>query len=128
MKLYFKKQISLPASIKAIEEQKKVRIIRFKGPLDTTTLNEVDQFREKFRRHKDFKFKHLLLDFENVTRIDSSTVAEVITVMSDIRNSHHKMGIVNLSQKFQNWFEILKADKLVPFYGTELGAIRDLEV
>ena len=128
MGFFSKKEVILPPSIKKIEEQKTLRIVRFQGPIDYTTLGEIGQFVEKLRSQKDYEFKNILLDFMDVTHIDSSTAAEVIQIIFDIKKSHHKLGIVNLSQEFRSIFEILKIDKIIHFYEIEAEATTVLEM
>lgn len=114
-------------AIKSIDELEVVRIVRLQGPVDVTTLHEIERLRERLRNHDSFEFKHVLLDFADVTHTDSSTVAEIIELISEIKKTHHKLGVLNIDSQFRSIFEISRVDKLIHLYKSEKEAIRDME-
>lgn len=121
------KHKSVGTVIKSIDELEAVRIVRLTGAVDATTLHEIEQLRERLANHESFEFKHVLLDFADVTHTDSSTVAEIIELISNIKKTHHKLGVMSVDGNFRSVFEIFRVDKLIHLYNTEAEAIRDLE-
>jgi anti-anti-sigma factor len=129
MRNTFENKVSLPSALKSIEETEEIRIIRLKGSVDFSTVDEIGQFIEKFRAQKEFQYKHLLLDLSEITFVDSSAVARVIKTMLDYKKANHRMVIVNPSSDTRNksMLEVYKVDKLVHLYHTEAEAIKDLK-
>lgn len=125
MSIFSSKEFSQPSSILAIEDHADFRIARLQGPIDINSVGAIQEFQEKTRMQKGFIPKHLLLDFKDVTHIDSATIAEVIKITSELKESHHKMGIINLDQKFRNMLEVLKMGEAVTVYPNEEAAIKD---
>jgi anti-anti-sigma factor len=114
---------------KEIVEKENYRIIRMKGSFDIMNDVEVEGFIKKFRSQRNFQFKHLILDFQEATFLDTSAVALIVKTMSDYKKSHHKLGIINLDEESRNkkMLELYKVDKLLIIYPSEAAAIEDLE-
>ena len=117
-----------PAWIKSIEERKTLRILRVKGRIDVAALGESSSQRAlQARQQKGFEYKHLLLDFADVTYIDSSAVAALLLTLRDYQKAHHKLGVINLGEEPRNMLQIAKVDRLFLSYETEAQALKDLE-
>ncbi len=115
-----------PFFISSIEEKGKVRILRLKGDIGMSAAPEIMKFKKKIQNRPDFEYKNILVDFKNVTHIDTAAIAEIIAVISELKKSHHKLGVINLNEGFRSELQILKVDKLVVEYPTELDAIKAL--
>lgn len=126
MKIFSAKENSRPSSILMDEERETTRIIRLQGPIDMTTVAELELFQKKWVDQKGFQYKHVLLDFEKVTHTDSATVAALIVATSALKKEHHKLGVINLGEKLRSMFEIFKANKLVFSFPSESEAIKKL--
>lgn len=125
MNIFSSNKPSQPGAILALEEFPGYRIARLQGPIDATSGNDIRQFQEKTRGLKNFQTKHLLLDFKEVTHIDTATIAGVIKTTAELKASHHKLGIINLDKKFYDMLEVLKADVEFFSYPNEEAAISD---
>jgi anti-anti-sigma factor len=125
-KVFLPKKDPQPLSIMAIEEREKILIVRFQGPIDVTTLAEVEQFRKNREDQGKFQHKHLLLDFENVTSTDSATVAVLVEAIATLRKEQHKLGLINIDDKLHFMFELFKVSELVFFFPNEAEAIKEL--
>ena len=121
------KEIALPQWIKAVEERSGLRILRLQGRVDMTAVAVIQQFAEKRRMEKGFEYKQLLMDFADVSYIDTSVVAVLLKTMCLYKQAHHKLGIINLGEEPRSMFEIAKVDKLFFFYPSEAEAIQVLE-
>ncbi len=126
MGLFFKKPPEQPAAIKAIEEYPDFRIIRFQGKLQIATMDEIGRYVEWRRKQKGYKFKNLLLDFADVTYVDSSAIAAVVNALRLNIREHFKMGLMRLGDEPLSMLEITHVDKLVRVYGSEEEALSDM--
>jgi anti-anti-sigma factor len=115
-----------PLSVASVEDYPTIRIVRLRGPIDLTTVSELDHFRQWLRSHKGFQFKHLLLDFKQVTHTDSAAVAGLMQAIAELKSSKHHLGAVNFSESFRSMLQILKVDRLISFYANESEAVEDL--
>ena len=86
-----KEQTLVPEWIKAVEELKKIRVIRFKGDIDALAVARLEQFSVLTRQQKGYEFKHVLLDFSEVNSIDSATVAALLKALRDYKKTHQKL-------------------------------------
>ena len=115
-----------PLSVASLEDYPTIRIVRLRGPIDLTTVTELDRFRKWLTKHKGFKYKHLLLDFKQVTKTDSSAVAGLMQAIAELKSSKHHLGAINFSENFRSMLQILKVDKWITFYANESDAVEDL--
>lgn len=121
-----RKDDNSPFFISSIEEKGRVRILRLKGDIGMSAAPEMMKFKKKVESRPDFQYKNILVDFKNVTHIDTAAIAELIAAISELKKTHHKLGVVNLSEGFRSELQILKVDKLVVEYPTESDAIKEL--
>ena len=126
MKLFTKKQVVLPPSIKQVEERRTLRIIRLQGELNVSREPEINKFVRDFRSRPEFEFKNMILDFKDVPYADSSAVARLVQTMFDYKKAHHDLAIVNLNDTLRNVLEVMKIDKLIRWYPSEEDAVKAL--
>ena len=122
-----KEQTLVPEWIKAVEELKKIRIIRLVGEIGALAVSKLEQFSALSRQQKGYEFKHILLDFSEVTLIDSAAVAALLKALRDYKNTHQKLALVNLKEGPRNMIRLTKVGHLFPSYASEAQAIKDLE-
>ena len=116
-----------PFSIAALEDYPTIRIVRLRGSIDQTTVSELERFRKWVAKHRGFKHKHVLLDFRNVTHVDTAAVAEIIQHVSELKTAHFRLGAINLTEDVRSMFQVLKVEKLVTFYDNESEAVEDFK-
>ena len=121
-----KKEETLPSCIASVEENVNLRVIRLKGPLDMSGLAKAVEFKKRMRSRPDFEYKNTLMDFKDVTYIDSVAIGEIIETLAELKESHHKLGIINLTENVRSLLEVLKVNKLILEYPTEAEAIKNL--
>ncbi len=114
---------SLPLSISAVEDYPTIRIVRLRGSIDQTTVSEIERFRKWVEHHKGFKHKHILLDFKNVTRTDTSAVAQIIQAVSQLKHANFRLGAIHLSEEVRSLFQVLKVEKWIEVYENESDAL-----
>jgi len=127
VKLFSKKQRLMPEWIDKIEELKSVRILRMKGDLNTFAVAQLERFAAIVRRKKGYEFKHLLLDFTQVTSIDFAAVAALVRTLREYQKRSENLGLVNLKSELQHILWLAKVGHLFPSYANEADALKDFE-
>ena len=117
----------LPISISAVEDYPTLRIIRLRGPIDQTTVSDLEKFRKWVAQHKGFTDKHVLLDFKDVTRIDTAAVAEIMQAVSELKSKHYRVGVIHLRQMHRDMMRVLRVENWLVFYDNESEALDDLK-
>lgn len=125
--MFSNKDETPPFSIAALEDYPTIRIVRLRGPIDRQIVAELERFRKWVEKHKGFKYKHVLLDFKNVTTIDTSAVAEIIQTVSDLKIAHFRLGAINLNDHVRSMFQVLKVEKLIIFFANESEALENFK-
>ena len=116
-----------PLSIAAVEDYPTLRIIRLRGPIDQTTVSDLEKFRKWVAHHKGFKPKHTLLDFKSVTRMDTAAVAEILQAVSELKTAHCRVGVIHLNEMHRDMLRVLRVDSWLVFYDNESEALDDLK-
>ncbi len=125
--MFASKDETPPFSIAALEDYPTIRIVRLRGAIDQKIVADLEHFRKWVEKHRGFKHKHVLLDFKEVTHIDTSVVAEIIQAVSELKTVHFRLGAINLNDAVRGMFQVLKVDKLVIFYNNESEAVEDFK-
>ena len=115
-----------PLSISSVEDYPSIRIVRLRGPIDQNTVTELERFRKWVAKHQGFRHKHILLDFRDVSHIDTSAVAEIIQAVSELKSAHFKLGAIHLSERVIGMFQVLKVEKMIVLYKNESEALEDM--
>lgn len=110
--------------VKAIKEMENLIIARLHGPIDFTTVPIVyTDFKSKLRRYLN---KNILLDFREVTHVDSSTIANLIFMLSQLQHHNRKFGITHISPILEHHIEIDNVRPLIRVYKNETEALAEL--
>ena len=115
-----------PFSIAAVEDYPSIRIVRLRGRIDQQTVAELERFRKWVSKHRTFQHKHVLIDFKEVTHVDTAAVAEIIQEVSELKNERLRLGAVHLNSVVRGMFQVLKVEKLISIYKNESEALEDL--
>ena len=121
--MFFGKDDTLPLSISAVEDYPTIRIVRLRGPIDQSTVSELERFRKWVEHHRGFKQKHILLDFKNVTHTDTAAVAEIIQTVSELKTAHFRLGAIHLNDGLRGMFQVLKVEKWIEVFDNESEAL-----
>lgn len=110
--------------VKELRESAELITIFLKGPIDVNTVPVVcTDFQGKLERYLD---KNILLDFEEVTHVDSSTVADLILLLGQLQQRHRKLGVTHAGGILENYIEIDNLRPLIRIYSDEAEALREL--
>lgn len=115
-----------PLSISGIEDYPSLRIVRLRGAITEKTVSELEKFRKWVAKRPGFHDKHVLLDFRDVTRVDTAAVAEIIQEVSILKTGNLRLGAINLSDTVRSMFQVLKVEKLIAIYENESAALEDM--
>ena len=115
-----------PLSISGIEDYPSLRIVRLRGAITQQTVAELEKFRKWVAKRPGFHQKHVLLDFKEVTRVDTAAVAEIIQEVSALKSDNLRLGAIHLSDTVRSMFQVLKVEKLISFYDNESDALENM--
>lgn len=118
---------ALPPFIEKIEDLDNIHIVRLKGPIDMATIPQVEKHVEWVHEKHGPIDKHLLLNFEKVDHVDSSTCAMLVSALSELKKSHHRLLLVSLSPRLKSMLYITKLRQLFSIYDSEEEAIGSIE-
>lgn len=113
--------------VKSIEDRENLQIVRLKGVIDASTIPEIEKRMWDNRDKRGLFNKDILLDFKDVTDIDSATVAVLVRALTEIKHKDHTLAVINVTAKLKTMFEITKVEKLFSVFDSEKEAIRCLK-
>lgn len=99
-----------------------VTVLAVDGEID---LNSSPTMRKKFEELINKNVSKIIINFQNVSYIDSSGLATVIEMLQRLKKVQGQLRLTNMSEKIKNLFEITKIDKLFQMYTSEQDALRD---
>ena len=105
------------------EEKNGILVYYLNGEIDINTSPQVKKIIDKAIAAKKDK---ILLNFKDVSYIDSSGLATLVEVLKGLRSYGGKLAISNLSVKVKNLFEITKLEKLFNISSEEEEAVKSL--
>ncbi len=94
-----------------------VKIVQPSGVLDGITANEL---RREIRNIAENGAEIILVDFQDITFINSSGIGVLVVMLRDIRFAGKKLFICSLSPQVKMLFELTKIDRIFkPFANRE---------
>ena len=104
-------------------------IVRMGGVINAETFPEsqflIDELIEK---HEIYKRQNLriLVDYQNVTDVDTSTVANILDRINEHEKHNHIIAFVNVPEELKSLVEIYKLEKEVLIFESEEEAVKAL--
>ena len=77
--------------------------------------------------YDDYLNKHILLDFKEVTHVDSATIANLIFLLNQLQHHQKKLALTHVSLTLEHYIEIDKVRSLIHVYGNEEEALKALD-
>lgn len=107
-----------------INERKvdEVTILELSGEID---INTSPQVRKAFDQLIKDQRKKILLNFTQVTYIDSSGLATLVEMLQRLKRFGGGLRLCNLSEKVRALFEITKLDRIFSIFPSEEEALKD---
>jgi len=110
--------------VKDITRSGAVVIVKLHGFIDSNTIPTIEaDISDKRYNYLD---SNILLDFGEVTHVDSTTLAYLISLLHSLKAHHRRLGIINAGAALLNYINIEKVGELVHIYKTEEEALKDL--
>lgn len=108
-----------------------IRNIEKGGVLVCYLVGEIDintspQVKKAFDRLVGAKKEKIVLNFKDVSYVDSSGLATLVEILKGMRGYGGKLKLTNLSTKVKNLFEITKLEKLFDIAPEEEDAVKEL--
>jgi len=104
------------------EDKNNVRICYINGEIDINTAPQIKKIFDKMLAEKVPK---IVINFKDVSYVDSSGLATLVEMLKNIRGYGGKLKLSNLSSKIKSLFEMTKLDKLFDMCIDEDEAIGD---
>ena len=103
-----------------IDQKNNVWVCRMNGEID---INTAPQIKKVFDKILSEKREKILINFKEVSYIDSSGLATLVEMLKNIRSYGGKLKLSNLSTKIRSLFEITKLEKLFDISNDEEEAL-----
>lgn len=97
-------------------------VLELFGEID---INNSPEFRKVFDRLIKEDRKKILLNFSQISYIDSSGLATLVEMLQRLKRIGGILRLCNLSEKVKGLFEITKLDKLFSIFASEEEALKD---
>jgi anti-sigma B factor antagonist len=110
--------------IDRFEEVGNVRILRFKGSIDRTTLPEILKIKKVLERQGDLNKNNVIIDFKKITHVDSAAIAALLIELAELKQHDKKLGLVNVTEELKIMLDIFKAGKLFMIFDSEEAALQ----
>jgi len=111
-------------SIKETKRLSQTTIVRFQGVIDSSTIPVISKnIKSEMKIYLD---RNILLDFREATHIDSSTLAYMISLLSQLKKRDRKLGLINTSSEIEDYLDIERIRSLVHVYKNEKEALKNL--
>ena len=104
-----------------IDQKNNVWGCRMNGEID---INTAPQIKKVFDKILSEKREKILINFEEVSYVDSSGLATLVEMLKNIRSYGGKLKLSSLSSKIRSLFEITKLEKLFDISNDEEEALR----
>ncbi|MFC1576977.1 STAS domain-containing protein [Candidatus Omnitrophota bacterium] len=102
------------------ENKGDIAVCYIDGEID---INTAPGIKKNFEKVISGKTPKVVINFKDVTYVDSSGLATLVEFLKNIRGYGGKMKLASLSSKVKSLFEITKLEKLFEMYSQEEEAI-----
>lgn len=105
------------------EEKNDILVCYMTGEID---INTSPQVKKVFDKLVEAKRKKIILNFKDISYIDSSGLATLVEILKGLRSYGGRLKLTNLSTKVRSLFEITKLEKLFEIVFEEEEAVKAL--
>ncbi|MCK4518600.1 MAG: STAS domain-containing protein, partial [Candidatus Omnitrophica bacterium] len=110
--------------IKEVKEIDGLAVVRLKGTIDSRTIPGIRaNIGSRINKYLDMD---ILLDFKEVTRVDSAALASLIQLLNELKKRNRKLGIVNMTSVLREYLKITNLESAVQVYKSQKNALDDL--
>ena len=105
----------LLAAMQTDEHDENLQVVRLKGEIDLAASPEL---RESLQQHARAKCPALVLDFREVSYIDTSGLATIVEYLKHARAFDGRVALAHLSEQVRTIFELVRLHEFLPIYST----------
>ena len=112
------------------KEKGNLIVIRLGGAINASTMPEARQLVDDIiSSHKIYQRQNLriLVDYKNVTDIDTSTVANILERLTENEKHQHTIAFVNFPEKLKIILDIHSLQDRITIYDSEKEALKELK-
>ena len=117
--------MSETGQMQKIKEVDGVQVLKVSGSFTMRTTPDFQKTCKVVASDK--TVKAVLLDFSEVTRIDTAAFACMINFIKDHMNKNFGIGIINLKAQEKGLMDILRIEKIIHLFNSEAEAIKVLK-
>ncbi|BAY73874.1 Anti-sigma factor antagonist [Nostoc sp. DSM 114161] len=96
--------------------KEEVKVIKLSGSLNSTTSQE---FRQNITKILEVGVKTVLLDFQDVTFMDSSGLGALVLAFKTLRAADIQLVICSINEQVRILFELTNMDKIFEIFPTQ---------
>jgi anti-sigma B factor antagonist len=100
--------------IQSSRSQNEVSVVLLKGALEATLAKDLREELEKVSQQQN----DLVLDFQQVSFIDSSCLGTLVSLAKDLREKKGDIKITGLADDVRSIFQITRLDRVFQLYDT----------
>lgn len=108
-----------------LSEHPSFQIVKFKGQIDETNLQQVTEQVEPYVDNKEIQV--LVFDFQELEFLNSKVIGYMADLHSQLDERNCKMAIISASNDVTDILELVGLTSLIPCYSDIDSAIQDLD-
>ena len=116
----------MPSFIDSVEDYPHLKIVRLKSHLDMSSIGEMNYFLKKAGKKGKVLNKSVLLDLRKVDHVDTSAVATLLEIFTDLKQKKYRLGIMNAPKALKEMFGILRLGDTFPVFESEKKAFQEI--
>ncbi len=116
----------LPSFVESMDEYPHLKIVKLKGRLDISTIQEVQAFLQDTKKKDSKVNKSVLLDLKRVEEVDSAAVAGFVKVLSKLKQKNFKLGLMNIPESLRSMLQILKLENIFVILDSQKQAFSEI--
>lgn len=109
--------------VKSIEKYPGASIIKLSGDFNFDTIPHTENI---FRKYQEYLNEDIVLDFKEVTHVDTSTLAVLIYLINRLKQHGRKLYLVNINDTIREIIRIEKLESIINVYDTLEDVFRKL--
>lgn len=116
----------IPACVESVDDYPHLKIVKLKGCLDISTIQDMQLFLQNTKKKEDRINKSVLLDLKNVVDVDSAGIAGLVKVLSRLKQKNFKLGLMNIPENLRGMLQILKLENVFFIFESEKKAFSEI--
>ncbi|HTL70800.1 MAG TPA: STAS domain-containing protein [Candidatus Eisenbacteria bacterium] len=117
---------SWPGFIDGVDEFSHLIMVKLKGDLDFHAVPEVTRFLDNSDNGRKLTKKSVLFDLRKVEKVDTAVIAQLIVVLSKLKQRNFKLGLMNVPDRLNGIVEILKLEDILRIFPTKSDAFNEI--